>query len=177
MSWFSSLNYTDTTDVQMVRAVQLEDDHTLLLQCLFVNGSDAIGCLVVLQFKGDANSTSENLKWKGMDMCTMEVVNLTESTACIRGIFGYDIESNGSVGTLAVTGELFSNVSSLTVCESHEKDQHSGELKINYHHSGVLPINIKFCTNCIISSVDRWVGYITTQFHRQHSAFQHYTEK
>ena len=113
---FGSLNYADTTDVQVVRAVQLEDNHTFMLQCLFVNGTDAVGCLVVLQFIGDANSTSENLKREGMDMCAMKVVNLTKSTAGIREIFGYDIESNGSVGTLAVPGELFGNVSLLVNC-------------------------------------------------------------
>ena len=129
MSLFSFLNYTDTTDVQMVSAVPLEDDHTLMLQCLFVNGSDAIGCLVVLQFKGDANSTSENLKREGVDMSAMKVMNLTESTACIREIFGYDIESNGSVGTLAVPGELFGNVSLLVNCGSRDevKENNPGE--------------------------------------------------
>ena len=38
----------DTTDVQKVSAVALDDQHTFIVECEFVPGSDAQGCLVVL---------------------------------------------------------------------------------------------------------------------------------
>ena len=40
--------YTDTTDVKMIRAVLLEGGNAFIFQCMFVTGSDAIGCMVVL---------------------------------------------------------------------------------------------------------------------------------
>ena len=108
----------DTTDVQVVRAIQLENDNSLMLQCMFVNGSDAIGCLVALHSLSEGDSTTVKSTREGMHMYAMKVVKLTKSTVCVYESFGYDTESNGSVGTLAVSGELFRNVSVLPNCSS-----------------------------------------------------------
>ena len=39
--------YTDTSDIEHVTA-EADDEETLVVECHFINGSDALGCLVVL---------------------------------------------------------------------------------------------------------------------------------
>ena len=105
----------------MISAVPLEAGNAVILQCMFVTGSDAIGCLVVLQFVGEADNITVNLTREGMRMydTAMKVVNLTKSSVCISKILGYDIKSNGSVGTLPVL-DLSWNISLLN-CKSSDK--------------------------------------------------------
>ena len=91
-----------------------------MLQCMFVTGSDAIGCLVVLQLVGEADNITFNLTRKGNHMCVMKTVKLTKSSMCTSEIFGYDIESNGSIGALPVPGELSWDVNLLN-CNSSDK--------------------------------------------------------
>ena len=91
-----------------------------MLQCVFVTGSDAIGCLVVLHLVGETSNTTVKLTRVDMHMYVMKGLKLTKSSACISEILGYDIESNGSIGTLSVAGELSWNVSLLN-CESSDK--------------------------------------------------------
>ena len=91
-----------------------------MLQCVFVTGSDAIGCLVTLHLVGETDNTTVKLTREGMHMCVMKVLNLTNSSVRIIEILGYDIESNGSIGILPVPGELSWNVSPLN-CESSDK--------------------------------------------------------
>ena len=106
----------DTTDVQNVTAVPTEsanDVNTLLVQCYFVNGSTAKGCMVVLVGElGNVNNimnlTRDN---------PYRTVNTSLPLSCYTGVFGYDIESDGSVGTLAVPG-VISNKGSC-ICEPH----------------------------------------------------------
>ena len=43
------------------------------------------------------------------DVCTTGTLNTTKPLNCCCELFGFDIESNESVGTLAVPGELIQN--------------------------------------------------------------------
>ena len=112
----------------MVLAVLLEDGNAVMLQCVFVTGSDAIGCLVVLQLVGEADNTIVRLTRKGMHKCAMKSVTLTNSSSQISKILSYDIESNGSIGTLPVSGELSWNVSLLN-CKSSDKVEEDTQSK------------------------------------------------
>ena len=117
--------------MQIVRALPLEEDNAVMLQCVFVTGSDATGCLVVLQLVGEADNTIVNLMREGMHMYVMKVENLTKSSACISEIFGYDVKSNGSVGTLPIPGELSWNVNVRNCLSTDEvEDGTTSELSI-----------------------------------------------
>ena len=134
---FKSLHYTDTTDVQIVRALPLEEDNVVMLQCMFVTGSDAIGCLVVLQFFGETDYTTVNLTRKGMHMYVMKVENLTKSSTCISEVLGYDIESNGSVGTLPIPGELSWNLNVQNCVSTYQvEDDTTSELCMRSSYPG-----------------------------------------
>ena len=93
---------TDTTDVQKVTATVSAE--AITVQCLFVNGSTARGCMVVLV--GQSYNVTVNLTRQGL--CATGIFNDTHllQNACITGVIGYDIESDGTVGTLAIFGEI-----------------------------------------------------------------------
>ena len=106
--------------MQIVRAIQLEDNK-VMLQCIFVTGSDASGCLVMLYLVGDAENITVKLAKEGKHICAMKVVNLTNSSTNINEILGFDIESNGSIGTLPIPGELNMWNVSQTNCASSDQ--------------------------------------------------------
>ena len=58
------------------------------------------GCLVIIQFVGEADNMKISLAREGMHICAMKVLNLTNSVTYINEILGFDIESDGSIGTL-----------------------------------------------------------------------------
>ena len=96
------LSQTDTTDVQNVR-LNLPNStavHPITVLCEFITHSDAQGCMVVL-FSEHENVT----------------VNLTRSNGCslkslsgqglkFTAVFGFDIEADGSIGTVPIAGEI-----------------------------------------------------------------------
>ena len=107
--------YADTTDVQNVTvAVIFPDDNgsvlgMVIVQCDFISGSDAQGCMVILV--GESDSTTVNLTRSGTLLTACTVEHLPITTSLIK-VFGYDIEFDGSVGTQQVPGTL--SVMSLT---------------------------------------------------------------
>ena len=95
---------TDTTDVQKVSARQI--GNTVQVQCDFISSSDAKGCMVVLV--GVTTNTTVNVN--RCDICNSGVLKLmAHSLSCYRKVFALDIEVDGSVGSLAIYGELTSD--------------------------------------------------------------------
>ena len=100
-----SLAQTDTTDVQVVMAtlIALVDISTSIIQCEFVAGSTASGCMVVLTgFVAYHVNLTRN---PNTNLATI-TVTLEYPPSCYTGIEAFDIEADGSVGTLAVPGQL-----------------------------------------------------------------------
>ena len=85
----------------------LSDAKTIRFQCDFITGSNALGCMVILV--GEFNNITVNLTKESEETSTMKILSLTESfKSCYysTGMVAYDIESDGTVGTLAVPGHL-----------------------------------------------------------------------
>ena len=104
--------YTDTTDVQNITVAENDNGSVpgmVLVQCDFIPGSDAQGCMVVLI--GESDNTTVNLTRPGtlLTACTIQRLSITTT---IINVFGYDIEFDGSIGTQQVPGT--SSVTSLT---------------------------------------------------------------
>jgi hypothetical protein len=129
--------YTDTTDVQNITvAAVMENDNgsvpgMVLVQCDFIPGSDAQGCMVVVV--GESDNTTVNLTRSGTLLTACTIQRLLITTPIIN-VFGYDIEFDGSVGTQQVPGT--SSVTSLTdgysLCQPNEAKS-SPFLSENYH--------------------------------------------
>ena len=94
----------------MVGAVVL-NDVTFRVQCDFIPGSDAQGCMIVLV--GEYNNVSVTLF---MNQTYSEIINITNSVSCYKRVVAFDVEHNGQIGTLAVPGKLSGNVNITTKC-------------------------------------------------------------
>ena len=77
--------------------------------CDFIPDSDAQGCMVVLL--GESENTTVNLTRD--DKCTIIILPLT---TFLNDAFGFDIESDGSVGTLAIPGTIISATAGDPLC-------------------------------------------------------------
>ena len=108
---------SDTTDIQDVIAVSTENS-SFIVQCVFVSGSTARGCMVVLV--GQSDNTTVNLTREGL--CATGVTSTITNISFLI-IIGYDIESDGTLGTLAIEGE-FSN-ESLSCTENLKGGEHT----------------------------------------------------
>ena len=122
----------------MVGAVVLSDV-TFQVQCDFIPGSDAQGCMIVLV--GDYNNVSAILL---MNLTNSEIINVTTSVSCYKRVIAFDIEHNGQIGTLAVPGKLSGNVNTTTKCLPSSKPASKGILlltrsKSNTQHIVILP--------------------------------------
>ena len=96
----------------MVTATALkEEDNVFIVQCDFITGSNAQGCMVVLV--GELGNITANLT--RINPCVTMTMNTTQN--CYDNVFGFDIESDGSVGTLAVSGVILKDVN--ITCAPH----------------------------------------------------------
>ena len=92
--------YADTTDVQIVTATLIEDVNASIIRCEFVAGSTASGCMVVLT------------GFETYNINLTKDISTNSATVCVTlehlpsGVEAFDIESDGSVGSLAVPGQL-----------------------------------------------------------------------
>ena len=99
-------SYADTTDVQIVTALMQEDTQSFLLQCDFIASSNAQGCMVVLvgEFENITGNVTRDVDNNSKSHTA--VLNAMYPLSNYSTVFGYDIEFDGSIGTLAVPGVL-----------------------------------------------------------------------
>ena len=80
-----------------------------MVQCDFMKGSDAQGCMIMLQ--GMYNNVTLNLTRKhNTSNCDKGVVKVTEPTTYFYKVYAFDIDYYGGVGTLAIPGQLAGTV-------------------------------------------------------------------
>ena len=85
-----------------------EDRYTATVKCNFIMGSNARGCMVVLtSLYGEE---SQNLTRNQTTNLAISTITLNYVQSCYHGVEAFDIESDGTVGSLAVPGMLFRNV-------------------------------------------------------------------
>ena len=105
----------DTSDVKMVQVTELDNhDATIRVKCDFITGSDAKGCMVLLY--SQFGNFSMNLT-KYVNEIAEAVVKVTHPLSCYTEVFGFDIECDGSVGILAIPGNI-SRILSTKICNA-----------------------------------------------------------
>ena len=107
---------TDTTDVQQVIATSDEVNNVLIVQCDFILGSNAHGCMVILV--GELGNITVNLTRENLYTLTTLTINKMLPLSCYHKIIAFDIESDKSVGTLAVSGSLVGSITDICSSES-----------------------------------------------------------
>lgn len=88
----------------MVTATLVETVNTsvTVVQCHFITGSNALGCMVVLV----SESTSIFFILERNNPCKVEALNTTDPMSSFYAVYAYDIESDGTSGTLPIPGQL-----------------------------------------------------------------------
>ena len=125
----------------------------VVVQCDFITGSNAKGCMVVLVGEVD-NVTYTAMLTLEHNGC--EVLNVSYPLSCYYEIFAFDIESDGSVGMLAVTGVLLTDSTSndiLGICNPTI----ASEPKPNCHADLELYVTILLCYSNTMSS--SWITH------------------
>ena len=87
----------------MVKATLVEGVNASTIQCEFIPGSDATGCMVVLT---GFVAYHVNMTRNPSTNLTTSTVTLEHPPSCYTGVEAFDIESDGSIGSLAVPGQL-----------------------------------------------------------------------
>ena len=110
------LIHIDTTDVQTITVLVQEDISRFTLQCSFMDDSNAQGCMVVLV----SSFGMEKRNLTRSETQSVEAMNVMYPLSCYSRVYGYDIESDGSLGTLAVPGIIIRNSSGFVLCVPEE---------------------------------------------------------
>ena len=112
--------------MQKVRALPQEDNKSFLLQCNFVAGSNAQGCMVVVvgEFENVTGNVTRDSKCTSHTM----ILNTTYPTSNYSTVFGYDIEYDGSVGELAIPGGIVADLAPISSCVPEELKPHPSKL-------------------------------------------------
>ena len=87
----------------MVKVTLIEGANVSSIQCEFIAGSNATGCMVVLTGFVPYHI---NLTRNPSTNLINSTVTLEHPLSCYTGVEAFDIESDGSVGSLAVPGQL-----------------------------------------------------------------------
>ena len=103
--YYLSLVHADTTDVQVITATLMEGVNASIIQCEFVAESTASGCMVVLT-GFEAYTVNITLTRNKSTNLAIATVTLEYPPSCYTGVEAFDIQSDGSVGSLAVPGQL-----------------------------------------------------------------------
>lgn len=98
---------SDTSDVHSVNATVV-GEYSIHIQCLFIHGSDAVGCKVVVL--GDCQGTdyqqSINLIRQVHDILASGQLNVSERSSCYHRVFAYGIDANYTTSALRVEGRI-----------------------------------------------------------------------
>ena len=94
----------------------VQDNRRFILQCSFMDDSNAQGCMVVLV--SSLGTEKRILTRSGIQ--SVEAMNVMYPLSCYSRVYGYDIESDGSLGTLAIPGIIARNSSGFALCVPEE---------------------------------------------------------
>ena len=75
------------------------------IQCEFITGSNAAGCMVLLTSENGQEEHYNLTKIPNMN-CSTLTVTLKHPLSSYNGVVAFDIESDGSIGSLAISGQL-----------------------------------------------------------------------
>ena len=86
--------------MQNVSAVGLDDQHSFIIECEFISGSDTQGCLVILVRELDNITT---ILTRTNNVGTVEVAH---SPLSYFKVLAFDVEQDGLIGTVATQGDI-----------------------------------------------------------------------
>ena len=94
----------DTSDIQFVSA-KIVDESTIDIQCLFIHGSDALGCKVVL-VSDCPNISDVHANLSRSAMLAIGQLTITHNISRYHRVFAFDIDVNNTVSNLTIEGMI-----------------------------------------------------------------------
>ena len=96
-----------TSDVQSVSATVV-DKSTIAIQCLFIHGSDALGCKVVLVSNcSNISDVYANIsRNNNVIMSASGKLSLAYNISCYYRLFASDIDINNTISNLTIEGTI-----------------------------------------------------------------------
>ena len=89
--------------------------------CDFITGSDALGCVVILV--GEVTNTTVILNREDTAGVGMANIELPLPLGCYRDVIAFDIEVDGSNGTLPLPGVLLSQPQAFDKCTTTDESK------------------------------------------------------
>lgn len=99
--------------MQVATATLLEGTNASTIQCEFITGSNATGCMVILTSENRQEAHFNLTRDPNTNLAAV-MVTLEHPPSCYGRAVAFDIESDGSVGSLAVPGQFRNTL--LTPC-------------------------------------------------------------
>ena len=96
--------YLDTSDVQAVSATVV-GECTIDIQYWFIDGSDSLGCKVVL-VSDCPNISDVHANLSRSDMSASVQLSLTHNISCYHRVFAFDIDVNNAISNLTIEGMI-----------------------------------------------------------------------
>ena len=92
-------------------------ESTIDIQCWFIHGSDALGCVVVL-ISDHPGVNNKTMNMSRNAMLASGTFNLIQPSSCYTRILAFDIEANGALSDLTIDGNVQSDSTQYTLCSS-----------------------------------------------------------
>ena len=114
---FACACYSVTSDVEAISATAVGES-TIDIQCWFINGSDALGCKIVLV--SDCPSVDDEYAiLLRSDMSASGQLNLTHKVFCYHQVFVYDIDVNSTLSNTTIEENIKTIVDTCAVCSGN----------------------------------------------------------
>lgn len=98
--------FIDTSDLKKISVVAREN-LTLTVECQFINGTDALGCVVVLfDSEMKLQNISSTFFRKDSELALQGQLDVSEDVFCYDRVIGFDLESDNTTNNLALPGNL-----------------------------------------------------------------------
>ena len=113
-----------TFDIERVM-MEISSENIIVIDCHFINGSDAQGCKVVIVSDHPSvdNITTMLIRSNESDLIASGQLTLTYHIDCYHHVLAFDIETNGTISSSWAIreriGDLNSNVSQCSINKSN----------------------------------------------------------
>ena len=91
-----------TTDIRAVNSTMRGS--VIELQCHFISGSDATGCLVSLKSNCSGVANLEDIRFSRNGTTATRQLSILRNVSCYRQVVAYTIDINNTISTLSIEG-------------------------------------------------------------------------
>ena len=127
-----------TSDVQAVNATAVGES-TMIIQCWFIRGSDALGCKVVLvsDYRGVNNEIMNITRKTNNIMSVFGTFNLTQPVSCYNRVLPFDIEISNTLSNVTIEGKFQPIATTNSICSGMMSLFSTHMNRVYYHYLSI----------------------------------------